>query len=736
MKSTEAYFLVYRQTSVPATPVSDDVVPEPIRSELLADNERLKVLRQAYDVHKQLISVIVFSPTAPHAALVKYLEAKLHDFITPQAEEEATDIQKIVVNLRGSRPLTHLLDTAVNAFTREGRRGGRSWEWTRSLVSPRGRVRLRRYDVERGDMQQPLDGEDQTKPVDKVAGGIAGLARGLSLVLEVNDDDEKFEEWEEGALRVVVCLWRDDAKTIHLTRDNILKLEFAPSQVDQDPHESQTAPEVVTESHPETVPEASAIGDDGECQLPDLFAAPEKRRPVPDTSPSVGKVRDAVAKAWGCSSETVALVVMTGIECGKVLLDDSKTLLASGVFPADVLVAERVKDNLQSVMLYDTLRNTAELSFNHPDRPEYTEEFKVSISKKAPLSELKASIAAKLELDPKMLHLARGRKTPQLKDEAKSLREAGVAEMGSVFVGHGAPCKPDEYMLRVSLYMSQPGSPPKTKDAFELPAKATASVRSVREALAEPLARWAADPEHTEAGAFRSSFDPASDVLPWRRLRLRDGAPGKQFAVLRDERTLRSALSLLSDGRQVAVQVLEEEEDIGADDFILSIRPWRVHEGRLHSASEHIVSRSRSVGDLRSDLTARFKGILLPSSDAEDLPTGDSQDHLEIVPLPFAGPPLTIKRCITLNWAESKLSSGDPADLETPLSEVKDLRDGTVLVVRSAFSAALGPPAEELPKLMPKAKGKASAVAPKALPSARREQALTITVATEDTTSG
>ena len=43
LKSTEAYFLVYRQTSVPATPVSDDVVPEPIRSELLADNERLKV---------------------------------------------------------------------------------------------------------------------------------------------------------------------------------------------------------------------------------------------------------------------------------------------------------------------------------------------------------------------------------------------------------------------------------------------------------------------------------------------------------------------------------------------------------------------------------------------------------------------------------------------------------------------------------------------------------------------
>ena len=41
------------------------------------------------------------------------------------------------------------------------------------------------------------------------------------------------------------------------------------------------------------------------------------------------------------------------------------------------------------------------------------------------------------------------------------------------------------------------------------------------------------------------------------------------------------------------------------------------------------------------------------------------------------------------------------------LAKVKDLRDGTVLVVRSAFSAALGPPAEELPKLMPKAKGKA-----------------------------
>merc|ERR1711907_578583 len=152
------------------------------------------------------------------------------------------------------------------------------------------------------------------------------------------------------------------------------------------------------------------------------------------------------------------------------------------------------------------------------------------------------------------------------------------------------------------------------------------------------------------------------DGLRWQRLRLRDGQAGKQFAILRDERTLRSALLGIGDGRQVAVQVLANDEELGEDDMILLLRPWRVAEGRLHAPTEMVVQKSQTLASFQEQLTARYRGLLGKSTEATTDKAAESgeadtcadttvtdtdcaesaadDDWLELCVVPTAGPPL------------------------------------------------------------------------------------------------
>merc|ERR1719359_780995 len=109
---------------------------------------------------------------------------------------------------------------------------------------------------------------------------------------------------------------------------------------------------------------------------------------------------------------------MTGRQAGEALLDRGKTLAETSAHPSDIFCFEIVAANggqLQSVMLFDQVRNTTSISFNHPDRPCDTEEEQIQISKDSTLCELKQKIAASLGLNAKDLHLCRAHKTPQLK---------------------------------------------------------------------------------------------------------------------------------------------------------------------------------------------------------------------------------------------------------------------------------------------------------------------------------
>jgi len=729
LSSSDAYFLVYRRADQMAPEVTTESVPEATRCKLLEENSRLEALQRAYEVHRKLLDIRVFAPTAAHRALRKHATQQLRDMLTESEADDAAkskDPQSVVLSMHESKSTMDLRHRAVNAFVAEAERGGETWPWSMQLgLDERGRAprtRLRRYDWRTGEARAPLD--DATTLGEALrATGEFGTSQ-VNMFLEVRATGGDFELYDERAVPVVVCRWDLVRSAIGLEPRDLVVLRLPP-------------------------PEAEAT-------------PPPK---VEGFQPTVGALRMAAARTFGVQDEaTLALVPLTGRAAGRALTDDAATLSQAlhegcgAVGSGDIVCVEVVPRGgaprgdgaeLQCAALYERVMNTAHLGFNHPDRPEFTEEFNVSISKDATLLELKTSIARVLGMDAESLHLARAHKAPQFKDETKSVRMAGFSDGGHVFVGHGAPCGVDEFNLRVAFYGGGGAAvgAARARDAFSHPARGGASVQSLREALVEPLLRWAADLDE-------SSPFPV-DGLQWRRLRLRDGQAGKQFAILRDDRTLRSALLGISDGRQIAVQVLEHDEELTADDLILQLRPWRYLEGKLHAPTEFIFKRTRSLAELREELTTRFHGLLRrPAAGLEEVSADDGdgagaggddepnvpcQDWLEIVALPTVGPPLSVKRCATLRWADAPLSATAAEEVQRPISDFKDVRDGATLVVRSALAAASGPPGEPAAKAAasPKAgsaKAKAKAK-PRGAPSVTiagrpaRERSLVIEVA-------
>jgi len=793
VSSSDAYFLVYRRRDCRLPPVTDGEVPELHRRDILEDNMKLAELQRAYEVHRQLMEVRVFAPTAAQLALRRSAAQQLQGLTGDNgqwAEDLRIEPASVALSVRTTKTVAEIHRRAVDALLAAAERDGEPWPWAMNFAETgRGgsRSRLCRFTPNTGETGAALD--EQLPLGEALAMGSSTAPSGVaapSLILEVRGLNEEFDVYDEQFASVVVCRWDNALQAVGLGARDVLRLRL-PRALPASwlPDRSPSPPE------PQPPAEEPAVADKGpqdfdEENMPDLFEVPAKSTPAKateDTSPLVATVREAAAAALGLA-QTPSLVVLTGPHAGNALLDDSVTLLQAtrdgygSWHGSDVLCVEpRVEADRQpqSTVLFERVRNTAHITFNHPDRPEFPEEFKISVSKDSTLSELKAKLAGQLGLDCNQLYIARAQKSPMFKDETKTLRALGLAEANFLFVGHGAPCGVDEFMLRVAFYTpAEKGAAAKARDALSHPAKGTSSVRSLREALAAPLIKWAMELQN--AGE-KAPFD--AEGLQWKQLRIRDGQAGKQFALLRDERTLRSTLIGLSDGRQVAVQVLDQDEELTPDDLVVQLRPWRYETGHLYAPTEWIVNRTRSLADIREELTARFSGLLVQATVTEaadetavanglatdgaseggivaEVPGAKkdkADDRLEIVALPSAGPPFSVKRCAGLKWGISAFNASDPTTLQRPLSALPELRDNAVLVVRSALHAAQGPPVEPAAakgaskagsKGAPKAKGVASGVAAAAaakaratgatagsgaMPAARKERDLVIRVA-------
>lgn len=741
--SADAYFLLYRRAGSSLPPrVSEADVPEVVRTEILAENAQVSLLERAYAIHKSLLEVRIFGPVAAHLALRKYATKRLGDLLGEEEEQNlAPEPKSVTLTVPRGRSVSYVMAKALSACAEEAAKEGDQgiWQWAQSLSEgavAEERVRLRRFDLRGGDIGAPLLAGDNAPSVgDQLGKTGAGAA---SLYAEFREPVAEFQAWAEGRARTVICLWDPDRGVPGVNPEYLFSLRIASPGGD-------AKLTVAQPSAFEAEQDAEAPNFIDPEDPPDLFGPAPEFAPTTQgvasaaASPLVGEVRRAAAAAFGAAlgqdqaavlqePQALALVALTGDKAGQALLDDGSTLVDCGVAEGDILCGFVSKhsdcpvEEWGPVRLYQEKRNTARFTYNHPDRPQYCEEFEpLAMSKDLTVRALKERIAQELGLDADKLHLKKLQSGPQLKDEAKSLREVGLADYGSVFVGPGAPCGPDENIVKVSFYTYDNGNH-KVRDAFSLPAKATWSVKHLREAVVEPLLRWCVD---DTVGGSEAPF--SAEGLTWKRLRLRDGQAGKQFAILRDERAVRQALMGFSDGRQMAVQVLKADEELSPSDVILAVRPWRVTEGRLHAPTEIIVQKEQTLSSFLEMLTTRFKGLLQGEEQAEekensaedanvkvfaedrDAKMSDSgPDALEVVVVPTVGPALTVKRCETLKWAECRFNASASAEaLMKPLSDLKEIRDGITLVVRSKLAALRGPPAEAAaPKAGGKGKGK------------------------------
>lgn len=738
LRSADAYFLVYRLADAETLVVEDIRVPEPHFSEIAAENERLRTLQRAYELHRRRLSIRVYAPVAAQLAFAGRVASRLGKLIADDeakaAADNATDLPSILVQLPGSRSVKSVLAAVLSAFGAKAKQSSEldatsraeAWSWARGLTAASAPMaRLRRYSTWAGEPGAPLDSEASSIYEVMTSGnaGVGDVAGEASLILELGDAGNA-GAGDDSCVTVPVCLWDSAKGGLSLAPGRLLALRLPAPQASEGAAPKTTVPIVdsmAASSRGSAVLSPAPRGSGGKAKLP-----------------RVQDVGAAAAEALGrsCSASKIALVVLTGNSAGKVLPTEDKaaTLDSCGVTAGDVLAAELQGDGTpehadpECLEFFERVQNTVHLAFNHPDRPEQLEENHVSISKSALVSELKEKAAEILKLDAKVLHVRKGPRAPQLKDETKTLRQAGMANADAFYVGHGSPCQPDEVLLQVSLYTCEKGVQ-KARPAFELAFREESTIKHLRNAIAEPLLKWAANvaKDGGASGLPSQLVGPGLEQRSWKTLRLRDGQAGKHYAVLRDERMLRNALPGLADGRTVAVQVLDKEEELAVSDLILLVRPWRVAEAKLHAPTEFVAPRAQTLAEFRAALTARFPGLLTaPSrepqgsgaagltdevvpesllarqeSEPEDTtgPDDDTvpqkhpqqreleEDQLELVVMPTVGPPLTIKRCETLKWASCPLNVQGSKACEMKLSEVTELRDGSTLVVRSRMAA-------------------------------------------------
>jgi hypothetical protein len=232
------------------------------------------------------------------------------------------------------------------------------------------------------------------------------------------------------------------------------------------------------------------------------------------------------------------------------------------VWPGESLIVELAPDDapyLSDVMAtYDAALNTISVQFNDIENSDAL--LTIVAKRSTTLRNLKAEALVILrtrhaEAEPKLeasvyemgdVHFKRnGARGPMLKDESKSLKSFGLVEGSLLWLSKGKPCLPNEFMIDFVHY--DPADPKIPFRPFMITAiSETMKINSLKQFLATHL----------------GNLDP-------QRLRLRDKKMNTLASILRDTTSIRRSLLGLSDGRQVAVQVLEFPETSGPDEIIL-----------------------------------------------------------------------------------------------------------------------------------------------------------------------
>jgi hypothetical protein len=144
-----------------------------------------------------------------------------------------------------------------------------------------------------------------------------------------------------------------------------------------------------------------------------------------------------------------ALLEQSGLERGgEIVFEQIQVVGEDNVKPGPDADADSVMSD--ALRHFEGLRYSATLSFNHPLSPDsFCNSVEADI--RWSLGRLKDAMAAILSIEPGSVHLRRSAKSPQLRDEGKTLEALGISQGGSIFIGEGAPREEGQVLLKVCL---------------------------------------------------------------------------------------------------------------------------------------------------------------------------------------------------------------------------------------------------------------------------------------------
>lgn len=472
---------------------------------------------------------------------------------------------------------------------------------------------------------------------------------------------------------------------------------------------------------------------------------------------TVAQLKTAVREKFGFAADDNSFHVIPFIQNSNIpltLIEDLSSELRKkySIFPGSKIFIEKFAgESTESKILtiLKSYRSKMHLFFNNPknilandtDLPEYT--YEVETTSDITLLQLKELIKSKLNLSESVedFYLKQNKDGNQYKQENKTLDELGITDQSIIHVNLGKGCKNGEYFIRFELDIGrllQLAYPPNAAAATapapggvadanaamnnaylnryilldEVPVNEKSTILSMKKLLFaqwEQLAKTFHDkfnalPNKDELSPFLSNLLLQPQSL--HHIRLRDYKNGKISGPLRDDRMICRCLLGLSDGRRIILQILPNEEIIGPDDLLITIRYVSFYYTKLLSDSYDIsIPRSFKIKDLYEKLIAYFPQLIeLPAEnfDAQNNILNSSinkeeNNYVEIAKGFTTGPPLTLKSSLKLKWELSKLNifpaesaapvEGGPENIgDTVIDRPPlNLRDGAILVLRNHY---------------------------------------------------
>ena len=250
---------------------------------------------------------------------------------------------------------------------------------------------------------------------------------------------------------------------------------------------------------------------------------------------------------------------------------------------------EAVKSHWQSE--FDRESNKLTIKFNSPSeqssKPEVEYSYNLTIDSRSSLNELKNRMLEILSLNPDDYILKRGGKLGmELKDLNSTIASQHFVNGSSVYIEKGTPSKPGQY--RIIFYMARKTSLMSDnffysfEELFELPIPGDWTVSRVKELVLENLI--------IKKNVTHLNMD---------NIRLRERNSEKLTKIYRE---VPMCTQQLYERRMIAVEEIEQIQNLKFKEIMLNIRIWDANSFELGDRFEVIVNKDWSLREVAQEI--------------------------------------------------------------------------------------------------------------------------------------